>query len=754
MAMQYKEEIKSKISLSSLISKDLRIIRSGNSIKALCPFHQEKTPSFIINDQKGFYYCFGCGAQGDIFSYVMEKQHLNFMQALEKLAQEVGVQLPKELQENYERNKNATVALFSKPQIYSQFESATGCATTSATVAQQSVKIEDFEKEKKVLEAIKIWNESTNILEEPAKLYLGNRKIDLNICKNLRYHTQSRILVALVTNKVGEPRGIQRIYFDNNNYKKECKSLGDIAGNTILLTDQAPISILVEGLEDGLTLAQSYPSGYEVRVTLGAGNNTFDIPDYIEKIVASGDNDKAGLKFNEELTKRAKLAGKDAISCSPPSEYKDWNAYLLGKSATNKDGVAQSVAHAVAQSNTDEIRVLDQSATAQQLVALDIKSRLESIIFKSKPKKEGIDLSTFMNIKVTKKEMAMYPILPMGRSMMIYAKPGKGKTFVGLAVGLTMAIGGELFNGRWYCNKPRKVLYLDGEMGTVDLQERLSGLIRGMDKKVEDFNNNFRCLSLDSELEQVPDFEIPDLSTSEGRRECEQYLTDIEVLIIDNLSVLCGVKENEADDWHPIQQWILKLRKEGIAVILIHHAGKNGSYRGSSKKIDGLDTLVALNPGMNFDPTEGAQFKVEYDKARGFFGADREPFEAVLKEMDEGKLVWIIKEPLPTEGEIKNKEQVLELLKNSPENFTPTQVAEKLGKITKNEKSGVRTYLNRLEREKKVIKHKDGSYEAVEKNRYVEKNEAPTNSIPIILSQFKENAKKLDLINQADGVLI
>lgn len=101
------EEIKSKILLSSLIGKDVRLIHRGHSIKALCPFHQEKTPSFAINDLKGFYYCFGCGVKGDIFSYVMEKQRLNFMEALEKLAKEAGVRLPKKLEEDSKQSDKA-----------------------------------------------------------------------------------------------------------------------------------------------------------------------------------------------------------------------------------------------------------------------------------------------------------------------------------------------------------------------------------------------------------------------------------------------------------------------------------------------------------------------------------------------------------------------------------------------------------------------------------------------------------------------
>ena len=85
--------IKEKINLVDFLSKDLRLIKSGSNYKALCPFHNEKTPSFIINQNKNTYNCFGCGASGDVFSYVIEKYKVDFKEALKILANEVGVDL-------------------------------------------------------------------------------------------------------------------------------------------------------------------------------------------------------------------------------------------------------------------------------------------------------------------------------------------------------------------------------------------------------------------------------------------------------------------------------------------------------------------------------------------------------------------------------------------------------------------------------------------------------------------------------------
>ncbi|MDR0572045.1 MAG: DNA primase [Rickettsiales bacterium] len=87
--------LKEKIELSSVIGKKVNIIRRGNTKVALCPFHSEKTPSFHIHDSKGFYHCFGCGAHGDIITFVMNTEHIGFVEAIEKLSNDYGIELPK-----------------------------------------------------------------------------------------------------------------------------------------------------------------------------------------------------------------------------------------------------------------------------------------------------------------------------------------------------------------------------------------------------------------------------------------------------------------------------------------------------------------------------------------------------------------------------------------------------------------------------------------------------------------------------------
>ena len=87
------EEIKERLSIVDVVSPRVTLKKAGRTLKGLCPFHNEKTPSFIVFPDKGNYHCFGCGANGDIFTFVMKTENLDFAEALQRLAERAGVTL-------------------------------------------------------------------------------------------------------------------------------------------------------------------------------------------------------------------------------------------------------------------------------------------------------------------------------------------------------------------------------------------------------------------------------------------------------------------------------------------------------------------------------------------------------------------------------------------------------------------------------------------------------------------------------------
>lgn len=88
------DELRARTTLSALIGRSVKITRAGREWKACCPFHNEKTPSFTINDDKGFYHCFGCGAHGDAIRWMTDQQGLPFMDAVKELAAAAGMDVP------------------------------------------------------------------------------------------------------------------------------------------------------------------------------------------------------------------------------------------------------------------------------------------------------------------------------------------------------------------------------------------------------------------------------------------------------------------------------------------------------------------------------------------------------------------------------------------------------------------------------------------------------------------------------------
>lgn len=88
------EEIRQKVVLSEWIGRWVRLQRKGQDFWGLCPFHHEKSPSFSVSNTRGFYHCFGCGAHGDIFSFLMHIQKTSFPETLAQLAETLGVSLP------------------------------------------------------------------------------------------------------------------------------------------------------------------------------------------------------------------------------------------------------------------------------------------------------------------------------------------------------------------------------------------------------------------------------------------------------------------------------------------------------------------------------------------------------------------------------------------------------------------------------------------------------------------------------------
>src|SRR3954468_15451448 len=94
LSPQFLDELRQRTALSTLIGRSVKLVKAGREYKACCPFHNEKSPSFYVNDDKGFYHCFGCGAHGDAIRWMTDHRGLPFLDAVKELAQAAGLDMP------------------------------------------------------------------------------------------------------------------------------------------------------------------------------------------------------------------------------------------------------------------------------------------------------------------------------------------------------------------------------------------------------------------------------------------------------------------------------------------------------------------------------------------------------------------------------------------------------------------------------------------------------------------------------------
>src|ERR1700692_1130431 len=235
---------------------------------------------------------------------------------------------------------------------------------------------------------------------------------------------------------------------------------------------------------------------------------------------------------------------------------------------------------------------------------------------------KSIGFDDFLAINMPPREMLLDPILPEKSLAMLYAPRGIGKTLLALSMGLAVASGSPLL--RWHAPRQRRVLYVDGEMPLVSLQERLRSISTGLRAVIP--NDGFRVLAADNTENGLS------IGSEMGQRALNPLLSNVDLVIFDNLSTLCtNGSESASDAWVPMQNWLLKLRRRGIAVLLIHHAGTNGRQRGTSRREDALDTVIALRRPEDYSPEQGPRFEVHFEKLRNRVDGDAAaPFEAKL----------------------------------------------------------------------------------------------------------------------------
>ena len=216
------------------------------------------------------------------------------------------------------------------------------------------------------------------------------------------------------------------------------------------------------------------------------------------------------------------------------------------------------------------------------------------------------------------------PILSTKSLALLYGPRGLGKTFLALGIARAAAAGASFLG--WRAPRPHRVLYIDGEMAAVQMQQRL----RHFGPVPEDL----RFLLAD--LNCGP---VLDLVHGDSQERLMARWGDPELVVLDNLASLAGLRRGNPDRWHELHRFLMVQRQCGRGILMIHHANKRGLQRGTGRREDILDLVMAIRRPNGWQPGDGTEFEIHFEKARALHGAAIQPMRVGLEQGPDG-LAW------------------------------------------------------------------------------------------------------------------
>lgn len=306
-------ELKRKNDLVSIASNYLQLEQKGRSFWACCPFHNEKTPSFSINNEEGFYHCFGCKESGDVIKFVEKMENVDFMDAIKILADRVGMEIP-EFQNSDKRKQDQKLkerVLLALDYAYKHYQE--NLYGKDAKVAQDYIKMRKLTRRE--LEDFKIgyskgWNEIVDYLK--SKGFTENELLTAGICakKNNRvYDVIANRLVFPIFNSFNECIGFSARALEQTDFAKYLNTADTIVfqkGRVVFgiqflkaLKQQHLLDkiILVEGQMDVVAMHKGgFKSTVACMGTALTKDHVTELKRYCENIVLCFDGDGAGTK--------------------------------------------------------------------------------------------------------------------------------------------------------------------------------------------------------------------------------------------------------------------------------------------------------------------------------------------------------------------------------------------------------------------------------------------------------------------------
>lgn len=373
------EEIKNRCNIVDVIGSAVNLKRSGSTYKACCPFHGEKTPSFVVNEDKQFYHCFGCQESGDVFSFVQKFYNISFVESVERLAQQYGIVIEKEetqtskkRDELFEINRMAAKYYFANLTASGNegFKYISGRGLTSETIktfglgyaGTSYTGLVDYLKKNKVSEEDMLLLGLASKSEKSGKLYDKYR---------------SRLMFPIINTRGkiigfggriigdGEPKYLNSR--ESDIFKKKDNLFGLNKGKPFI--QQEGFAYLVEGYMDMVSL---YQNGVRnVVASLGTAlteNQAKLLRRYCKKVILCYDADAAGVKAALRGIDVLRAAGME-VKVLHVDDGKDPDEYIkkngkdafvnltLNKSVNDVEYKAKLIAKKYKSGNTPENRV-------------------------------------------------------------------------------------------------------------------------------------------------------------------------------------------------------------------------------------------------------------------------------------------------------------------------------------------------------------------------------------------------------------
>ncbi len=302
------QEARDGIGLFALISRTVKLKKSGREFEGLCPFHNEKTPSFKVNEAKGFYHCFGCGAHGDAIAFVMLTEGLEFAAAVAWLTGANGGGITS--------GKQPT-----KPRSERRAD-------------------DDADAQARAAAALAIWQGAQPIAGTTAEAYLRSRGITIPIPPTLRYaasleHRTTGLrfpaMVAAVQARDRRIIGVHRTFLKPDGSGKAGIStpkmmLGRVSGGAVRFGPASSTLFVGEGIETALSIQQA--TGTTTWAALStSGIRSLSLPPQVREVVICADGDEPGIAAAKEAAERFVGEGRAARVATAPAGQ-DFNDVL------------------------------------------------------------------------------------------------------------------------------------------------------------------------------------------------------------------------------------------------------------------------------------------------------------------------------------------------------------------------------------------------------------------------------------------